>query len=177
MSDDLSHPYALPDDNESHPARFAESILKLPEHAHLVDGEAGIDYLLRTHERIKGGRYVLGTAHMPSVQGELKECFEWLLFMLFGRLPDFLIVLDRAYWEQATPLQREILIYHELTHCIQKVDMYGAPRFHRDGRPMWGLRGHDVEEFTAVVRRYGAYSQDIAGFIAAAIEGNRAHGR
>jgi hypothetical protein len=151
-----------------HPADIAARLLNLPEHEDLKDGEATIDWLLKRDEKVKGGRTILGTVHMPRVQGELSECFEWLLSRLLGRQPDFLIVLDQRYWFEASPLHREILVYHELTHCIHKRDMYGELLYTLDDRPRWGLRGHDVEEFAAVVRRYGAWNDEIRGFIAAA---------
>lgn len=171
MADFEVEPFVVPE-GDLHPALIAEPLLLLHEHQHLKDGEARIDWLLRTDAKIKGGRQVLGTAHMPSVQGELKDCFEWMLINLLGRMPDFLIILDRAYWLDSPPIAREILVYHELKHCTQKVDGFGTPRFHRDGTPMWGLIGHDVEEFSATVRRYGAYSDEIQKFIEAATEGN-----
>jgi len=118
---------------------------------------------------------VLGTAYMPMVQGELRDCFEWLLTSLLGRWPDFLIIVDREYWEESDARGREILVYHELLHCIQKVDQYGTPRFDKQsGRPIWGLRGHDVEEFSATVRRYGSWNDDIKLFVAAARDGDLA---
>lgn len=159
-------PYRLPDP-ETHPATIAERLLNLPEHAHLREGDASIDWLMRAEPKIKGGRHVLGTAYMPRVNGELSELFDWMLERLLGRMPDFLIVLDLGYWETATPLQREILCYHELCHCVQKVDRYGAPRFTKEGLPVWGLRGHSVEEFTEVVARYGAWNDEIREFVAA----------
>jgi hypothetical protein len=157
---------------DHHPATIAARLLELEEHQHLKDHDATIDWLIRNEPKCKGGRRVLGTAYIPMVQGELRDCFEWLLSALLGRWPDFLIVIDREYWEQADARAREILVYHELSHCVQKFDAYGAPRFHKDGRPMWGLRGHDVEEFTATVKRYGSWSDEIKLFVAAAREGD-----
>lgn len=159
--------YCLPDE-DTHPAIIAERVLQMPEHAHLRDGEACIDWLMRTGEKRKGGRTVLGTAYMPTVQGELRDMFEWMLQRLLGRMPDFLIVLDRDFWRQASPAVREILVFHELSHCVHAEDKYGAPRFTREGLPIWGLKGHDVEEFTATVARYGAWNEDIRAFVAAA---------
>lgn len=167
--DDDFEPYRLPD-AETHPAIIAERVLQMPEHAHLRENEARIEWLMRVAPKVKGGRHVLGTAYMPTVQGELRDLFEWMLHSLLGHLPDFLIVLDLGYWEQATPLQREILVYHELSHCIQKTDIYGAPRFTKDGLPVWGLREHDVNEFTQTVARYGAWNDDIRAFVAAAAD-------
>lgn len=162
-------PYRLPDP-ENHPEVIAARVLRMPEHRHLVDNEIDLGWLMRTGEKVKGGRQVLGSVHEPTCQGEFRDLFQWMLQGLLGRLPRFLVVLDEQYWAQATDLQREILVFHELSHIRQKVDRYGAPRFDKDGRPVYGLHGHDVEEFTQVVARYGAWHDDIRAFVAAANE-------
>lgn len=148
-----------------------DRLVQLPEFEHLRDGEAVVDFLLRDGEEIKQGRLVLGAVHLPGVQGQLKPVFDWMLRNLLGRSPDFLVILDRDYWLGADERSREILMYHEMCHMIQKVDADGEPRFDDEGRPVFGLIGHDVEDFIAVVRRYGAYSDEIRQFIAAATEG------
>jgi hypothetical protein len=160
--------YSRPPDHAGSPDSIAKRLFLLPEHLHLAEGEAAIEWLIRRDEKIKAGRQVLGTAHLPRVQGELNPCFQWLLESFFGHVPDFLIILDHNYWFGSSPLLREILVYHELTHCIHKKDAFGDPLYDENDRPRWGLRGHDVEEFTAVVRRYGAWNADLDAFIAAA---------
>lgn len=155
--------YLIPPD-DIHPIQFANELLKLDEFAHLVDGEARIDWLLKRDEKVKGGRQILGTAHMPKVQGDLNPCFVWMLARIFRREPDFLIILDKRYWLESSARLREILVYHELTHCIHKTDGNDEPRYDWDERPVWGLRGHDVEEFTAVVQRYGAWNVELETF-------------
>ena len=166
--DDLFAPYVKPDP-DSHPADIAARLLELEEFAHLVEGEASIDWLLRTAPKVKAGREILGTCYLPSVQGDLKDLFEWMLAMLLGRMPDFLVVLDQDYWLKVDDRLREILVYHEMLHMGHAVDRYGAPRYNKEtGMPVFCIVGHDVEEFTATVRRYGAYSEDIRRFIAAA---------
>jgi hypothetical protein len=108
---------------------------------------------------------------MPRVNGELSSLFDWMLERLLGRVPDFLIVLDGGHWAKADARAREILIYHEICHCVVAVDAYGAPKFSRTtGLPVWALTPHDVEEFNAVVRRYGAHTQAIQEFILASTE-------
>lgn len=168
--------YRRPTTADDLPATYAAKLLKLPEFEHLRDGEAYIEWLFRLEPERRGGRDVLGTVHMPQVQGQLKDVFLWMLTELFGRLPDFLVVLDLEYWEACDARLREILVYHELCHAIQKVDREGSPRFDEEGRPVWGLRGHDVEEFSAVVRRYGAWNPDIKEFLAAVSEHDGARG-
>lgn len=166
MNDD-TEPYRLPD-AATHPAIIAERVMRMPEHQHLIDNEIEIDWLMRTGEKIKGGRVVLGSVHEPSCQGEFRDLFQWMLERLLGRLPRFLVILDDEYWKAATPEARTILIFHELCHVKQKLDRYGSPRFDKDGLPVYGIVGHDVEDFTAVVARYGAYNDEIRAFVDAA---------
>lgn len=150
------------------PEVIAKPLLKLPEFEHLVDGDASIGWLMRSHEDVMGGRRIIGTCSMPTCQGRQRELFEWMVERILGFMPDFIITLELAYWLDGTPRQREILVYHELLHAVHKVDRHGTPMFDEQGRPKWGLRGHDVEEFSQVVERYGAHSEEIREFIAAA---------
>jgi hypothetical protein len=178
MADEQGGEYLVPGAEDGGPRWHYERLLPLPEFAHLVDGGARIEFLLRGREQITGGRRVLGSVHLPSVQGQLKGVFTWMLEQMFGMLPDFLVVLENDYWQAATPRQREILIYHELCHAEHKLDRDGEPRFDVEERPVWGLVGHNVEEFNAVVQRYGAHSADIEAFLAAAALGdNNERGR
>lgn len=165
----FAHPPA-----DNHPADIADRLMHLPEHSHLKEGEARIAWLMRRYEKKKDGRNVLGTCHLPRVQGggDLRDVFQWIIEEKFGYLPDFLIVLDEEYWLEANNREREILVYHELCHAVQATDRNGELRFVREtGLPVWAIAGHSVEEFTAVVRRYGAHNPDILAFVEAA----RAH--
>lgn len=166
-TDTIADAYFVPD-ARCHPADLAAKVLTFPEHRHLVENDIDIDWLMRRDEKIKGGRRVLGSVHEPMVQGELRPLFEWLLDKTLGRLPQFLIILDADYWNAASMRDREILVAHELAHIQQKLDRFGSPRFDRDGNPVYGLIGHDVEEFTSIVARYGAHSEEIQNFIYAA---------
>lgn len=48
------------------------------------------------------------------------------------------------------------LVEHELYHCAQAVDEFGSPKFNAiTERPIFAIKGHDIEEFVGVVRRYG----------------------
>lgn len=149
------------------PRAIAERVLEFDEHSHLVSGGASIDWLFRYAEKFRAGRKILGTCYIPRVQGDLSDLFYDMLMRLCGRVPDFLVVLDLEYWRKATALEREILCHHELLHAGQARDVFGAPRFDRDGLPIWALRAHDIEEFDDVVRRYGMHSTDVVAFLKA----------
>jgi hypothetical protein len=81
------------------------------------------------------------------------------------------MILDQQFWTQADGRAREALVYHELLHAAHAVDRDGEPKFTEEGKPIWDIRGHDIEEFNDVVRRYGAWAPDVVAFLAAATEG------
>lgn len=172
MEEAIKGMFRIPEaEGDDSPVAISKHLLQeCPEFQHLVEGEAEIAFLLAAGEVIKNGKQVLGMAHMPTVQGQLKGVFSWMLVRVMGFDPDFLITLDLEFWESASERDREILVYHELCHCVQKVDREGEPRWSEDGLPVWGIVDHDVNEFVATVRRYGAYSEEIREFIAAAGE-------
>lgn len=70
-------------------------------------------------------------------------------------VPDFLITIDAHYAAQCDDAEFCSLIEHEMLHAGQERDMFGAPKFTKAGRPKFAMRGHDVEEFVSIVRRYG----------------------
>ncbi len=163
--------YVVPDNDELHPQHYYDKLVKLDDHMHLYEGEAEVDFLLVAEEIVFGSKQVLGMVHMPTVQGKLKGVFTWMLLNTFGRIPDFLVLLDKDYWRGEGDLAREILMFHEMCHMVHKEDRDGEPRYDESGRPVFGLVGHDVEEFSKTVARYGAYSPEIREFIAAAESG------
>ena len=90
-----------------------------------------------------------------------------------GTLPDFILTISRSWWSVATETQREALVFHELCHCHHKTDRDGELRFTDDGHPVWGIIGHNIEEFHAVARRYGAWHAELSVFSAALRQGGR----
>jgi hypothetical protein len=127
------------------------------EHEHLQ--RATIGFAWAGEENSRNGRRILGLTELmpPMAMGKwqrgraAEQMADW-----FGAVPDFLITIDAvaASFDDASFCA---LIEHELYHCAQRLDEYGQPKFHRDtGEPIWGVRGHDVEEFVGVVARYGS---------------------
>jgi hypothetical protein len=168
--------FVIPENDDRHPAVIYERLRNAcEEHKHLLEYSPDVAFLLRQGEHMKQGRRVLGTCYMPRVNGELSKLFDWILEKLLGYVPTFLFVLEEDFWRDASDHEREILVFHEMLHASQALDEYGAPRFNRmSGEPIWAIRGHDIEEFNAVVARYGAWSPDVVAFIAAARQGDAA---
>lgn len=139
-----------------------------PDHAHLIDASIGV--LWASSSFAKQGRIVLGQAEMVMHRagGWQKARAEQQMREWFGEEPEFIITLSADYCSQCSDAEFCALVEHELYHIAHKPDKYGAPAFSRDtGMPKLEMRGHDVEEFIGVVRRYGA-SHDVQQLIDAA---------
>lgn len=110
-------------------------------HRHLKNYEVG--YLYR--EKIeRNGRTVLGKA--SKVGAKLKH---------FSNL-DFLIEINRRAWAVLSQRQRVALVDHELAHCGTETT--------EDGEDKLVMIAHDLEEFNAIVQRWGIWQPDIAAF-------------
>lgn len=126
------------------------------EHAHLIDANIGVLWAARGF--VKQGRGVLGQAEQLAFRagGWQKARQENQMREWFGEVPDYLITVAADFCATCSDAEFCALIEHELYHIRQKVDGFGAPKFNQEGMPVLELRGHDVEEFVGVVRRYGA---------------------
>lgn len=138
-----------------------------PDHSHLID--ADLCFLWASNAFTKQGRTVVGQAEqvMFRAGGWQKARQEQQMREWFGHVPDFIITLAADYCAQASDAEFCALVEHELYHIGQAVDEFGAPKFTKEGLPKLALRGHDIEEFVGVVRRYGA-SDDVSRLVTAA---------
>lgn len=144
-----------------------------PEHQHLLDAEIG--FLWASSGYASRGRRVLGATEKADLIGRSnpwanaraeQQLREW-----FERVPDFLVTLDALYCAEASDVEFLSLLEHELYHCGHAADEFGVPKFTKEGRPRFAIRGHDVEEFVGVVRRYGITDPGLADVIKAAAAG------
>lgn len=146
----------------------ASGHLHNPDHFHLAD--ADIAFMWAGSTFTKKGRYVLGQAEQVMLRagGWQKARMEQQMHEWFGRIPKFIITLAADYCSQCSDHEFCALVEHELYHIAQATDDYGAPKFNKEtGQPVLTLRGHDVEEFVGVVRRYGA-SKEVRELVDAA---------
>lgn len=119
----------------------------------------------------RAGRRIIGQAErgLPPAGKWMRARIELQLMQWFGQVPDFLLTFDAAYCAECSDAEFMALVEHELYHCGQAVDIFGAPRFNKQtGLPIFTMRGHDVEEFVGVVRRYGADAAGVREMVDAA---------
>lgn len=85
---------------------------------------------------------------------------------------DFVILLNQQAWNGAgfDDHKRRALLDHELCHADVEVDEDGEPVVNAAGRTIYRIRKHDLEEFQAIVERYGCWKGDIAEFAKAALD-------
>ncbi len=129
-------------------------------HTHLLQAEIG--YLWTNAENVRQMRFVAATAEIPKPPMQssawTKARYNHQLRQWFGTDKlDFLLTFDARYMNDCEDINFLSTIDHELYHCAQKRDEFGGLRFNDEtGKPIYGLLGHDVEEFVGIVRRYGA---------------------
>lgn len=142
------------------------------EHAHLSTANIGVLWTNAPNSR--HGRDILGQAEFKPPGGTMGK---WAraraaaqLAGWFGPEPlDFLITLSAPYAAICSDAAFCSLVEHELCHCGQEKDEFGQPKFSRTtGEPVYAIRGHDIEQFTSVVARYGADAAGVRELIAAA---------
>lgn len=106
---------------------------------------------------VKKGRYVVGSAEkvMVNTSDWKKRRHEEQMSNWFRIIPEFIITLEASYAKAVDDIAFCALVEHELYHIAHKMDEFGCPMYSRIGKPQLELRGHDVEEFVGVTRRYG----------------------
>lgn len=74
---------------------------------------------------------------------------------LGGETHDYAMLVSFEYWDDMNHEQHVALIDHELSHIIRDVEADSG----------FSMRMHDIEEFTAVVERHGAWKADVRNFL------------
>ena len=136
-----------------------------PDHDHLQ--HAAIGWLWTCCDLTRQGRMVVGTCELPECQGGkwARDRYDYQLRQWFGEIGanlSFLITIYGPYAKICSDATFCALVEHELYHCgLARDPETGEPKETRDGMPKYAIRGHDVEEFTGVVARYGAGSASV----------------
>lgn len=129
------------------------------EHDHLNSAQIGV--LWTNAPNTRHMKTIVATAELakpPTSLGKWAKA-RWLyqVEQWFGTTAlDFIITFFAPFFAGAEETQHFAVPDHELYHCGQKLDDFGLPKFSKTtGKPVFGLRGHDVEEFVGIYRRYG----------------------
>lgn len=147
-----------------------DAILRNEDHWHLRYARIGA--LWTNVGFTRRGKTIVATAEVGEVTGASpwrRARVEEQVRGWFGVIPDFIITVSADYAVRCTDAQFCAVMEHELYHCAQRVDEFGMPKFTSEGAPAFTMKGHDVEEFVGVVRRYGAVHPDIQVFAQAAM--------
>jgi hypothetical protein len=121
------------------------------DHEHLQ--MASIGFVMAAEEQKHKGQRSLGFAQLGDPGGKVND---W-----FHGVPDFLITLDAGYLMDCDAVAACAVIEHELYHCGHAKDKWGEPKYDSDDRPVFWIRPHDIEEFSGVIARYGAWNMDL----------------
>lgn len=130
-------------------------LLAHPAHEHLR--AADIACMWTNVEYSNGLFQVAGTAELVRISGKPWPAARTVdqLCVLFGRIPDFLITMSAPLAVRANNPTFLARCQHELCHCGQKLDKEKQPKFDADGKPVWDLLKHEVEEFVLIMENYG----------------------
>ena len=115
-------------------------------HAELV--EAQIKYYFVSEHSTRGGRAIYGKAKKLSGAGQ---------FLAGGF--DFTVEVALDLWNQMDPEHRRATIDHLLEYCT------GEPDEDDGGEMKYTMREPDVKEFSTILRRHGAWNDDLVGLI------------
>lgn len=147
------------------------AVLENPDHHHLKSASLGALWT-----DVANGRHmrsIVATCELgkPMVNGRWQKArAEMQIRSWFGCLPDFILTFHAEYAAACSDAEFCAVVEHELLHAGQERDPFGAPKFRKSGGPAFAMRGHDVEEFVGIVRRYGpgAAAGDTGALVAAA---------
>lgn len=78
---------------------------------------------------------------------------------------DFLIEFNWQEWRHLSPMQRIALVDHELMHCGREEN--------DKGERSWVMVPHDIEEFGAIVQRWGLWRRDLTVFAGAVVHAHQ----
>jgi hypothetical protein len=96
---------------------------------------AEIKCLFYDRAKKRGGKIILGTAEAVSSK------FKYLTGI------DFIISIYKGVWDIMASQERRALLDHEMSHCSIGED--------KDGNPTYKIIPHDIEDFAAILDRYG----------------------
>jgi hypothetical protein len=131
-------------------------------HSHLDECKVRIDYVFISKTPSSGGKDVWGTCRkITNLNAHLAGEEE----------PFFVITISEPVWSVLPDQERRILVDHELCHAWAEFD---DDEDNPDAVKL-SIREHDMEEFSAIVRRYGAWRDEIKDFVDNAMKSKELH--
>ena len=140
----------------------AEMAAKLIEAYHSPLAEAPILYIFRDEAGKSKGRLVLGKARLVTgLHAFLVALAAGDADAQYSESDESFFVMEIAedWWAPVSHGKREALVDHELCHFDATEDKLR-------------IRGHDLEEFAAVVERHGLWDESVKLFAAACGSGD-----
>ena len=102
-------------------------------------------FILKEKASKKGGRPVMGS---------VKKMSDLMVYLIEA---DFLMEVPLEIWNSLDHTKRTALVDHLLERCTGEED-------EETGEMKWKVREPDVHEFNSILRRYGAWNNDLAEF-------------
>jgi len=143
-------------------AKIAKPIIK-QHHDHLASRRLEFLFVERLD---KDGHSQAITVKGKSLYGKAKLVTGLNAFLAGGcevcdtydeATPLFVILITKHFWTGATIEFKEALVDHELSHC-----------WYDSETDRYSMIDHDIAEFTAIVKRHGAWKSDLDQFFKAA---------
>lgn len=138
--------------NDLHPAEAVEELANsLLANYHPELSTARLKYLFTEKAANKGGRPILGKVQKCSGALELYSDADFIIY----------VAMDK--WNDLDAGKRTALVDHLLERCTGEEDAEDP-----SATMKWKTREPDVHEFSTILKRYGAWTEDLAGFCAIA---------
>lgn len=112
-----------------------ELITTLPLDDGIVEAKIAYLFVLKKESYFKG--------QIQKPEGALQVLLEY----------DFVMLIHKNTWNELDENQKKALVYHELLHVTHTET--------KEGKIVWKLRRHEVEEFVQVVRHFGNWSEEL----------------
>lgn len=93
-----------------------------------------------------------------TIYGTVKKMSDLMKFLIEA---DYLMEVALDTWNEMDETRRTALVDHLLERCQGEED-------EETGEMKWKTREPDVHEFSSILRRYGAWTQDLEGFCSVA---------
>lgn len=106
-------------------------------------------YIFREKAKKKSGKVVLGT---------VKKMSDLMYFLIDA---NYIMEIALDAWNELDAQKRTALVDHLLERCIGEEDEQTAEM-------KWSTREPDVHEFSSILSRHGAWTEDLSGFVGVA---------